>query len=154
MQLFAFGINHQTAPLAVREQIAFSVDAMEPALRDLVGQGAAKEATILSTCNRTEVYCSTHKPAQIINWLASYHELQPREIEPYLYTLPHEQAVKHAFRVASGLDSMVLGEPQILGQMKQAVRYAEQAGTLGFLLHKLFQRTFSVAKDVRTQTEI
>ncbi|MCE9549487.1 MAG: glutamyl-tRNA reductase, partial [Betaproteobacteria bacterium] len=110
MQLFAFGINHQTAPLAVREQIAFNVDAMEPALRDLVGQGAAKEATILSTCNRTEVYCSTHKPTQIINWLASYHELQPREIEPYLYTLPHEQAVKHAFRVASGLDSMVLGE--------------------------------------------
>jgi glutamyl-tRNA reductase len=154
MQLFAFGINHLTAPLVVREQIAFNIDAMEPALRDLVGQGAAKEATILSTCNRTEVYCSTHKPAQIINWLASYHELQPREIEPYLYTLPHEQAVKHAFRVASGLDSMVLGEPQILGQMKQAVRYAEQAGTLGFLLHKLFQRTFSVAKDVRTQTEI
>ena len=154
MQLFAFGINHQTAPLDVREQIAFNIDAMEPALRDLVGQGAAKEATILSTCNRTEVYCSTHKPAQIVNWLASYHELQPREIEPYLYTLPHEQAVKHAFRVASGLDSMVLGEPQILGQMKQAVRYAEQAGTLGFLLHKLFQRTFSVAKDVRTQTEI
>ena len=154
MQLFAFGINHQTAPLDVREQIAFNIDAMEPALRDLVGQGAAKEATILSTCNRTELYCSTHKPAQIVNWLASYHELQPREIEPYLYTLPHEQAVKHAFRVASGLDSMVLGEPQILGQMKQAVRYAEQAGTLGFLLHKLFQRTFSVAKDVRTQTEI
>ena len=154
MQLFALGINHQTAPLAVREQIAFNVDAMEPALRDLVGQGAAKEATILSTCNRTEVYCSTHKPAQIINWLASYHELQPHEIQPYVYTLPQEQAVKHAFRVASGLDSMVLGEPQILGQMKQAVRHAEQAGTLGFLLHKLFQRTFSVAKDVRTQTEI
>lgn len=154
MQLFALGINHQTAPLAVREQIAFNVEAMEPALRDLVGQGAAKEATILSTCNRTEVYCSTHKPAQIVSWLAGYHKLQPREIEPYLYTLPHGQAVKHAFRVASGLDSMVLGEPQILGQMKQAVRYAEQAGTLGFLLHKLFQRTFSVAKDVRTQTEI
>lgn len=154
MQLFALGINHQTAPLSVREQIAFNVDAMEPALRDLVGHGAAKEATILSTCNRTEVYCSTHKPAQIVNWLANYHELQPHEIEPYVYTLPQEQAVKHAFRVASGLDSMVLGEPQILGQMKQAVRYAEQAGTLGFLLHKLFQRTFSVAKDVRTQTEI
>lgn len=154
MQLFALGINHQTAPLAVREQIAFNVEAMEPALRDLVGQGAAREATILSTCNRTEVYCSTHKPAQIINWLASYHELQPHEIQPYVYTLPQEQAVKHAFRVASGLDSMVLGEPQILGQMKQAVRHAEQAGTLGFLLHKLFQRTFSVAKDVRTQTEI
>jgi glutamyl-tRNA reductase len=154
MQLFAFGINHQTAPLSVREQIAFNADSMEPALRDLVEQGAAKEATILSTCNRTEVYCSTQAPEQPINWLASYHHLQPAEIEPYLYTLPRELAVKHAFRVASGLDSMVLGEPQILGQMKQAVRSAEQAGTLGFMLHKLFQRTFSVAKDVRSQTEI
>jgi len=154
MQLFAFGINHQTAPLGVRERIAFGVDVMEQALRDLVGHGAAKEATILSTCNRTEVYCSTHEPVQPINWLAAYHNMQPAQIEPYLYMLPREQAVKHAFRVASGLDSMVLGEPQILGQMKQAVRYAEQAGTLGFTLHKMFQRTFSVAKDVRTQTEI
>jgi glutamyl-tRNA reductase len=154
MQLFAFGINHKTAPLAVREQVAFNVEAMEAALHDLVGHGAAKEATILSTCNRTEVYCSTHEPVQAINWLAAYHKLSPDNIEPYIYTMPQEQAVKHAFRVASGLDSMVLGEPQILGQMKQAVRYAEQAGTLGFLLHKLFQRTFSVAKDVRTQTEI
>lgn len=154
MQLFAFGINHQTAPLSVREQIAFNVDAMEPALRDLVERGAAKEATILSTCNRTEVYCSTHEPEQAINWLAAYHKLSAQQIAPYIYTLQQEEAVKHAFRVASGLDSMVLGEPQILGQMKQAVRYAEQAGTLGFLLHKLFQRTFSVAKDVRTQTEI
>jgi len=154
MQLFTFGINHQTAPLSVRERFAFSVDAMEPALHNLVGHGAAKEATILSTCNRTEVYCNTHEPAQAINWLAGYRQMAASEIEPYLYTMQREQAVKHAFRVASGLDSMVLGEPQILGQMKQAVRYAEQAGTLGFLLHKLFQRTFSVAKDVRTQTEI
>ncbi len=154
MQLFALGINHQTAPLAVREQVAFDVETMEPALHNLVEQGAAKEATILSTCNRTEVYCSTQDPDRIVNWLAHYHQMEAREIEPYLYTLSHEEAVKHAFRVASGLDSMVLGEPQILGQMKQAVRYAEQAGTLGFLLHKLFQRTFSVAKDVRTQTEI
>jgi glutamyl-tRNA reductase len=154
MHLFAFGINHQTAPLSVREQIAFNVDSMEPALRDLVGNSAVKEATILSTCNRTEVYCSTNSPTQVVDWLASYHQLPSAEIVPYIYQLPQEQAVKHAFRVASGLDSMVLGEPQILGQMKQAVRQAEQAGTLGFLLHKLFQRTFSVAKDVRTQTEI
>jgi len=154
MQLFAFGINHKTAPLAVREKVVFNVEVMESALRDLVGHGAAREATILSTCNRTEVYCSTHEPVQAINWLAVYHKLLPENIEPYVYSMPQEQAVNHAFRVASGLDSMVLGEPQILGQMKQAVRYAEQAGTLGFLLHKLFQRTFSVAKDVRTQTEI
>jgi len=154
MQLFTFGINHQTAPLDVREQIAFNAETMDVALRDLIGNGAAKEATILSTCNRTEVYCSTSDPTQVVGWLASYHHLAANDIEPYIYRLPQEQAVKHAFRVASGLDSMVLGEPQILGQMKQAVRQAEQAGTLGFLLHKLFQRTFSVAKDVRTQTEI
>jgi glutamyl-tRNA reductase len=154
MQLFTFGINHQTAPLAVREQIAFNVDTLDSALRDLVDNGAVKEATILSTCNRTEIYCSTSDPVHAVNWLASYHHLPAPEIEPYIYRLPQEQAVKHAFRVASGLESMVLGEPQILGQMKQAVRQAEQAGTLGFLLHKLFQRTFSVAKDVRTQTEI
>jgi len=154
MQLFTFGINHQTAPLSVREQIAFNAETLDTALRDLVGNGAAKEATILSTCNRTEIYCSTNAPVQAVDWLASYHHLPTNEIEPYIYRLPQEQAVKHAFRVASGLDSMVLGEPQILGQMKQAVRQAEQAGTLGFLLHKLFQRTFSVAKDVRTQTEI
>jgi glutamyl-tRNA reductase len=154
MQLFTFGINHQTAPLAVREQIAFDVETLDSALRDLVDNGAAKEATILSTCNRTEVYCSTAQPEQAVGWLAAYHHLPANDIEPYIYRLPQEQAVKHAFRVASGLESMVLGEPQILGQMKQAVRHAEQAGTLGFLLHKLFQRTFSVAKDVRTQTEI
>jgi glutamyl-tRNA reductase len=154
MQLYAFGINHQTAPLAVREQVAFNADGMENALRDLVDNGAAKEAAILSTCNRMELYCNAAHPEHAIDWLASYHDLPRKDIEPYLYTLPREQAVKHSFRVASGLDSMVLGEPQILGQMKQAVRQAEQAGTLGFLLHKLFQRTFSVAKDVRTQTEI
>lgn len=154
MQLLTFGINHQTAPLAVRERIAFNAETLGSALRDLVGSGSAREATILSTCNRTEIYCSTNAPVQTVDWLASYHHLPKTEIEPYLYRLPQEQAVKHAFRVASGLDSMVLGEPQILGQMKQAVRQAEEAGTLGFLLHKLFQRTFSVAKDVRTQTEI
>jgi glutamyl-tRNA reductase len=154
MQLFAFGLNHQTAPLAVREQVAFNVDGIENALRDLVENGGAKEATILSTCNRMELYCNAAKPEHAIDWLAQYHHLPRKDIEPYLYSLPREQAVKHSFRVASGLDSMVLGEPQILGQMKQAVRQAEQAGTMGILLHKLFQNTFSVAKQVRTETEI
>lgn len=154
MQLFAFGLNHQTAPLAVREQVAFNVDGMENALRDLVENGAAKEATILSTCNRMELYCNAIKPEHAVDWLAEYHKLPRKDLEPYLYTLPRDLAVKHSFRVASGLDSMVLGEPQILGQMKQAVRQAEQAGTMGILLHKLFQNTFSVAKQVRTETEI
>ena len=154
MQLFAFGINHQTAPLDIREQVAFPAERLEPALHDLAAHRAVREAAILSTCNRTEIYCNTDEPTLAIDWLAGFHHLQRDAIQPYLYALPHEQAVKHAFRVASGLDSMVLGEPQILGQMKQAVKTAESAGTLGTLLHKLFQRTFSVAKEVRTTTDI
>lgn len=154
MQLFAFGVNHHTAPLDVREQVAFPEDTMEYALHDLMGHNPIKEAAIISTCNRTEVYCSTDNPERAMSWLADFHHLQKNELEPYLYKLSSEQAVKHAFRVASGLDSMVLGEPQILGQLKSAVKSAEHAGTLGLLLHKLFQRTFFVAKEVRTSTEI
>ncbi len=154
MHLFAFGINHQTAPLDVREQVAFPSEDMEGALRDLVDHRPVREAAILSTCNRTEVYCNTDEPDSAVDWLAGYHRMQAANIGPYIYRLPNDQAVKHAFRVASGLDSMVLGEPQILGQMKDAVKSAAEAGTLGLLLHKLFQRTFSVAKEVRTHTEI
>ncbi|WP_295626049.1 glutamyl-tRNA reductase [uncultured Nitrosomonas sp.] len=154
MQLFAFGINHNTAPLDVREQVTFPENTMEHALRDLVGRNPIKEAAIVSTCNRTEVYCCTERPEDAVVWLADFHHLPTRELDPYIYKLPREQAVKHAFRVASGLDSMVLGEPQILGQLKSAVKSAEHAGTLGLLLHKLFQRTFYVAKEVRTSTEI
>ncbi len=154
MQLFAFGINHNTAPLDVREQVVFQENTMEHALHDLVGRNRIKEAAIVSTCNRTEVYCSTDKPEDAMHWLADFHQLQVHELEPYIYQLLHEKAVKHAFRVASGLDSMVLGEPQILGQLKNAVKSAENAGTLGLLLHKLFQRSFFVAKEVRTSTEI
>lgn len=154
MQLFAFGINHQTAPLDIREQVAFPAERLEPALHDLAAHKTVKEAAILSTCNRTEIYCNTEEPAQAIDWLSEFHQLPRATIAPYLYILPQELAVKHAFRVASGLDSMVLGEPQILGQMKQAVKTAESAGTLGTLLHKLFQRTFSVAKEVRSSTNI
>ncbi len=154
MQLFAFGINHQTAPLAVREQVVFHAENLVQALRDLVDRQPVKEAAIISTCNRTEVYCNTDVPGLAVDWLAGYHQLKPQQLEPYLYQLPQEKAVKHAFRVASGLDSMVLGEPQILGQFKDAVRTAAAAGTLGFLLNKLFQRTFSVAKAVRSETDI
>jgi len=154
MQLFTFGINHQTAPLAIREQVAFPSDQLMPALRDLASRRAVKEAAILSTCNRTEIYCNTEVPEAAIDWLSEFHSLPRASLTPYLYLLPQEQAVKHAFRVASGLDSMVLGEAQILGQMKQAVRAAQAAGTLGTLLHKLFQRTFAVAKEVRTTTDI
>lgn len=154
MQIFTFGVNHQTAPLSVREQVVFHAENLVQALRDLVDRRPVKEAAIISTCNRTEIYCNTDDPGLAIDWLAGYHRMKPQQLEPYLYRLPQEKAVKHAFRVASGLDSMVLGEPQILGQFKDAVRAAETAGTLGLLLNKLFQRTFSVAKAVRSQTDI
>lgn len=154
MQLFAFGINHHTAPLDIREHVAFPQESLQHALHDLVGHRPVKEAAIVSTCNRTEIYCNTDAPEQAVNWLANFHHLKPEDLEPYLYKLTREQAVKHVFRVASGLDSMVLGEPQILGQMKNAVKAAKAAGTLGLLLHKTFQRTFFVAKEVRTSTEI
>jgi len=154
MHLFAFGINHESAPLSVREQVVFHSERLIEALRELVDHRPVQEAAIISTCNRTEVYCNTDEPRAVMDWMAGYHSLKPQQIEPYLYKLPQEKAVKHAFRVASGLDSMVLGEPQILGQFKQAVRTAQAAGTLGLLLNKLFQRTFAVAKSVRSETEI
>ena len=154
MQLFAFGMNHHTAPLAVREQVTFHAENLEAALRDLVAHESVREAAIISTCNRTEVYCSTPEPIRAVDWLARFHHLKAPVLAPFLYTLPRERAVTHAFRVASGLDSMVIGEPQILGQMKDAVKSAEHAGTLGTVLHRLFQSTFSVAKEVRTRTDI
>jgi glutamyl-tRNA reductase len=151
MSLFALGLNHTTAPLAVRERVVFHVERLREALAE-IKLNLASEAAILSTCNRTELYLAADKPAAVAEWLAQYHRLEPSELQRYLYTLPREQAVRHAFRVASGLDSMVLGEPQILGQMKEAARAAESAGTLGTVLHKLFQRTFAVAKEVRSTT--
>ncbi|MGH8671183.1 MAG: glutamyl-tRNA reductase [Burkholderiales bacterium] len=154
MQLYALGINYRSAPLSLRERVAFHSESLALALHDLIERRPVKEAAILSTCNRTELYCNTVEPDQVVDWLAGYHRVAARTLTPHLYALPREQAVKHAFRVASGLDSMVLGEPQILGQMKQAVKTAEQAGTLGALLHQLFQRSFSVAKEVRSSTDI
>jgi glutamyl-tRNA reductase len=154
MQLFTLGINHQTAPLAIREKMTFHAETLQHALQALIRETPVNEAAILSTCNRTELYCATDAPRAAAAWLAEYHELKPQQVTPYLYTLPQPDAVRHAFRVASGLDSMVLGEPQILGQMKQAAREAEAAGTLGSVLHKLFQRSFSVAKEVRSTTAI
>ena len=153
MQLYTIGVNHITAPIAIRENVAFNDAILRHALSDLTAQNVA-EAAILSTCNRTEIYVQSATPEPIINWLAQYHRLDLSHIQPYTYTLSNQEAVKHAFRVASGLDSMVLGEPQILGQFKQSVKIAQDAGTLGTLLHKLFQRTFEVAKEVRTNTDI
>lgn len=154
MTLFALGLSHTTAPLPVRERVVFHVEKLYDALGELTRGRDVSEAAILSTCNRTELYLSAGEPQAATEWLAQYHRLRPGEIAPYLYTLPGDQAVRHTFRVAAGLDSMVLGEPQILGQMKDAVRTAESAGTLGTVLHKLFQKSFAVAKEVRSTTQV
>lgn len=156
MQLFVTGVNHTSASIETRERMAFRQESLEHALRDLTSPAdtPVKEAVILSTCNRTELYLATECPQQALNWLARYHHLETDTIAPYVYSLTDRQAVRQALRVASGLDSMVLGEPQILGQIKQAIRVAEQAGTLGTMLHKLFQHAFSVAKEVRSNTAI
>lgn len=156
MHLLAFGINHKTAPVEIREQTVFAPDELADALQGITGSGGAHEATILSTCNRTEVYCGLEKPdiEMPIQWFSDHNRLLPTGIEPYLYTHREAAAVRHAFRVAAGLDSMVLGEPQILGQMKEAFAAAHKAGTTGKILNRLFQQTFSVAKKVRTDTAI
>ena len=152
--IFTLGINHHSAPLAIRERVAFNAEKLHQALADLTRSQPVKEVAILSTCNRTEIYYAAETPDVVIDWLAQYHQVARSEIAPYLYTHDQPEAIRHAFRVASGLDSMVIGEPQILGQMKDAVRVAEESGTLGTQLHKLFQRSFSVAKEVRSTTAI
>lgn len=152
IKLATIGLNHQTAPLAIREQLAFTAATLADALRDLL-QDTAAEAVILSTCNRTEIYCVAEHEA-VIQWWANYHNLNADDIRPYLYTYGCGETIHHAFRVACGLDSMVLGEPQILGQMKDAVRVATEQHALGTWLNALFQRTFSAAKDVRSHTHV
>ena len=158
VSVLALGLNHVSAPVSVRERVSLPEDLVRPALnalREAFG-GAVKEAAILSTCNRTELYCAAepHVAERLPSWLAEFNQIEAGALEPHMYLHGRDEAVRHAFRVASGLDSMVLGEPQILGQMKDAVRAAEEAGALGTLLHQLFQRTFSVAKEVRSTTAI
>ncbi|NLD68294.1 MAG: glutamyl-tRNA reductase [Limnobacter sp.] len=160
MYLLTLGLNHQTAPLALREKVSFTGEALGAAIADLrrrLGPVVA-ESAILSTCNRTEIYCATPDPGDaqhsITRWLGSERALDAQPLQHHLYSLPDGQAVRHAFRVAAGLDSMVLGEPQILGQMKDAARTAQQAGALGTHLHQLFQRSFAVAKEIRSTTAI
>lgn len=156
MQLLAFGINHHTAPVNVREKAAFAPEHLTRALHEVTHSGAANEATILSTCNRTEVYCDLDPEREdlLIEWFCDYHRLKSDDIRPYVYQHIDEAAVRHAFRVAAGLDSLVVGEPQILGQMKDAFAIAHKSGATGKILNHLFQQTFSVAKQVRTDTAI
>lgn len=162
MSLLALGINHKTAPVQIREQLSFAAETIPDALKDLTSQDVVSEAVILSTCNRTELYCllnceqdnPTEATNALIQWLKEHHDLADTDISEYLYLHPEKNAVKHMLRVASGLDSLVLGEPQILGQLKTAFSVAKESGSIGQLLHKLFQHTFSCAKQVRTDTAI
>ncbi|MBC7683044.1 MAG: glutamyl-tRNA reductase [Ferruginibacter sp.] len=156
MAVWALGINHTTAPLDLRGRFAFALDQIAPTLHGLRAALQGPEAAIISTCNRTEVYCAgdQHALEHTVDWLAHTGGVSPALLRSHSYTLQDGPVARHAFRVASGLDSMVLGEPQILGQMKDAIRVAEQAGALGSTLNQLFQRSFAVAKEVRTSTEI
>ncbi len=156
MTLLAFGINHKTAPVDIREKVAFSPEKVAEALRDLVSRQPVSEAVILSTCNRTEVYCGLDYPDNdtVAEWFSRYHHLPVDSFTPYLYAHTDGDAVQHILRVASGLDSLVLGEPQILGQIKEAYTTAYASGAIGSQLNRLFQHTFAVAKQVRTDTAI
>ncbi|BAL97579.1 MAG: glutamyl-tRNA reductase [Rubrivivax sp.] len=162
MSVFTLGLNHNTAPLDLRGRLAFAPEQMPSALRALRERLhlATPEAALVSTCNRTELYVAADPKTvhelvvPTMDWLAEQGGVSGGHLQSHTYVREDRDAARHAFRVASGLDSMVLGEPQILGQMKQAVRQADEAGTLGTTLHQLFQRSFSVAKEVRTATEI
>lgn len=157
MALLAFGINHKTAPVDIRERVSFPPERLQAACRELVAESSdVSEVAILSTCNRTELYCCVNdaEASGLEQWFSGYHHLSVDDISPYIYKYPDRDAVRHLLRVASGLDSLVLGEPQILGQVKTAYRDATSAGTLGTVLNKLYQHTFNVAKQVRTDTAI
>jgi glutamyl-tRNA reductase len=159
MSVWALGINHTTAPLDLRGRFAFALDQVKPALDSLRGSlKADSELTLVSTCNRTEIYGAGQPDLQTVpdalHWLASSGGVSSGDLQRHTYTLHDAQAARHAFRVAAGLDSMVLGETQILGQLKDAVSAAQDAGALGSTLQQMFQRSFAVAKEVRSSTEI
>ena len=156
MTFLAVGINYNTAPVSVRERLSFSTDILESSLKELLRVDDIEEAAILSTCNRTELYCSStlNNEKSLINWVAESKQINIDDFAPYLYFHTDRSVCRHIFRVACGLDSMVLGEPQILGQMKTAYQAAFDAGALGKNLGTLFQHTFTAAKKVRTDTAI
>lgn len=156
MSLFALGISHQTAPVAIRERLAFTRDELPGALRALQAIPGVRECGILSTCNRTEIYAEGDDgtAALIIDWMHTWHQLSPRRFAQHIYTLHEQAAVIHLIKVCSGMDSMVLGEPQIAGQLKQSWQLAREAATLGPVLDRLYQHAFASAKRVRTETGI
>ncbi|MDQ7076164.1 MAG: glutamyl-tRNA reductase [Gammaproteobacteria bacterium] len=156
MSLLALGLNHKTAPLEIRERVAFAPDTLQQALNSLKQVQGVREAAIVSTCNRTELYCCLNGDSSqaVINWFHQYHNIDAEQITSYLFQHQDREAIRHLLRVSSGLDSLVLGEPQILGQIKTAYQSASQFGSLNQQLNKLFQHAFSVAKQVRTDTAI
>ncbi len=154
MSIFVVGINHKTAPVALREKVYFALDRLPLYLQDLLGQELTQEAVLLSTCNRSELYCFAHDIAAIREWFCNQTSLSRQELESAIYIYRNEQAVTHIMEVACGLDSMILGEPQILGQLKQAFSESCSANAVGALFHQLFQQVFAVAKEVRTSTAI
>lgn len=155
MSLTILGINHRTAPVSIREKVAFGPEQLPLALKQARELSGVRESLILSTCNRTELYCETEGdgPEQLQKWLMAFHDL-PEEALKSLFVIHDHAAIEHTFNVASGLESVILGEPQILGQMKQAYRDAHESGTTGPVINGLFQHAFTVAKQVRTDTEI
>lgn len=155
MALIALGINHQTAPVALRERVAFDPEGLAHALNQLLALPENQGAVILSTCNRTEVYVQSESNSEaLLKWLSQFHQIPESELASHVYDLQQVDAIRHLMRVASGLDSLILGEPQILGQVKQAYAQAKAVGSLSYQLERLFDRAFSVAKLVRTQTDI
>jgi glutamyl-tRNA reductase len=157
MSFLAFGINHKTAPVEIREKVAFDLQKIGEALTSLVSVPKVTEAVILSTCNRTEIYCTSDDvldASRMFAWLAGFHQVSPSMIEPCSFSYRDRDAVAHVMRVASGLDSLILGEPQILGQLKSAYASSVQQKAIGGRLGRMFEHSFSVAKKVRTETAI
>lgn len=156
MALLALGINHKTAPVDIRERVAFAPEHLAEAVAKACDEAKLREVAILSTCNRTELYCSleNEQSAQLLQWLADYHQVDPQQLKECSYEHWDQSAAQHMMRVAAGLDSLVLGEPQILGQLKSAFSVSQDAGRLHAELGRLFRHTFSVAKQVRTETSI
>ena len=154
MTLLALGINHKTAPVALRERVTFGPEKIDYALEDLLKQPQVSGGVVLSTCNRTELYLSLESQdraqEQLVKWLCDFHGITPKDLQPSLYWHQDDRAVSHLMRVASGLDSLVLGEPQILGQVKKAFALSQGNHSLSSELERLFQKSFSVAKRVRT----
>ena len=157
MPLHVIGINHRTAPVEIREKVVFAGNELPEALRELTAVNGVRESVIVSTCNRTELYCYSDSAEEpVVQWLAQWHDLQAdsQDVQKSLYRLQGHEAIEHVFAVACGLDSLVLGEPQILGQLKDAYRAAHEAGVTGPFMNRLLQTAFAVAKRVRTETRI